>query len=321
MLPEDIYRQAYRRLAGAKKVLLITHTHPDGDGLASVCALIEALDGLSIPCAAYCYDEVPRQYDWLPRIESFTFRREKLDFPSYDLIVVVDCGGLNRTMLSAEIKNRRPGQFLIDIDHHPKIDDYADLELRDPSVTSTAEVIYYFFKANHLKIGKTVANCLLTGIMTDTAFFVYPSTSEQAIDIASEMLKRGARLPQIMEYAWHNKSLAAMKVWGAAIGNLVINPRYNLAFSVLTGDETSLNGITAEELEGVAGFLNNLSGVKATLLLREENGHIRGSLRSNYPGLDISRLARLFGGGGHAKAAGFVMEGRLVKTENRWKIE
>ena len=231
--------------------------------------------------------------------------------------------GKNRPLanLTAEITNRASNQFVIEMDHHPKVADYSDLEIRDPYGSSTAEVIYDFLQANQIKINKNLANCILTGIITDTGNLLYESTSDKTIQIASEMITRGARFPKIIDSTWRNKSLGAMKIWGEAMKGLVINEKYNIAYSILTREMVENKGASEEELEGLSGFLNNLYGIKALLLLREDdNNRIKGSLRTADPNVDVSALAKYFGGGGHIRASGFSLDGQLVKTESGWKI-
>ena len=157
-------------------------------------------------------------------------------------------------------------------------------------------------------------------ILTDTGNFLYPSTSPETVNIASEMLIRGAKLPQIMENTWRNKSIASMKTWGKAMSELKINKKYNFGFTVLKSEDVPAE-VTEEELEGMSGFLSNLSSVNGVMLLRQmPDGKIKGSLRTSNPKVDVSKLARILGGGGHAKAAGFSVEGKLEKTKEGWKI-
>jgi len=318
---DNINIKAFQKVKEAKKIFIVTHDRPDGDALSSVCAFIELLTGLGKEFSAYCYDTPPRQFNFLPHLEKIKTDKNKLNFSEYDLIIVLDCGSLKRTRLIEEINNKKPNQFIIEFDHHPKTDNFADIEIRNPNISSTAEILYNFLKTNHIKINKNLAIGLLTGILTDTGNFLYPYTTDKTIKIASEMLLYGARFPLVLENTWRNKSLSAMKVWGLAINNLRINKKYNFAYSILTQRDLSQNGITDEELEGIAGFLSNLYGVRGLLLLREqEDGKIKGSFRAIHPQIDISRLAQIFGGGGHAKASAFMTEGKIEKTDKGWKV-
>ena len=281
---------------------------------------MEVLNNLEKKCSAYCFHEPGLQFNYLPRIEKIKSDRTKLNFSDFDLIVVIDCGSITRTKLEKEINNKKGSQFIIEFDHHQKTNSYSNLEIRDPDATSTTEVLYYFFKINKIKINKNMATCILTGILTDTANFLYPVTTGESIKISSEMLTLGAQLPTIMENNYRNKSLSAMKIWGSAINNLEINKKYNIAYSVLTEKELTESGITEEELDGISGFLSNLYGVNGILLLREEKDRIKGSLRAQHPKVDISKLARILGGGGHTKSAGFETKLKLEKTGSNWKM-
>ena len=166
-----------------------------------------------------------------------------------------------------------------------------------------------------------MATCILTGIITDTGNFLYPSTSEKTVEISSEMMSLGARLPKLIENTWRNKSLAAMKIWGKAMSHLEINEKYNIAFTVLPQKDLTDSNLTADEIDGISNFIGNMHDVKAVMLLTElEEGFIKGSLRSSDPDMDISILAKHLGGGGHAKASGFVVKGKLERIEGRWKI-
>ncbi|MEA3398812.1 MAG: bifunctional oligoribonuclease/PAP phosphatase NrnA [Patescibacteria group bacterium] len=316
------FRLAGQKIKSAKKILLITHDRPDGDAVSSTCALIEYIDSLHKNFDTYCFNQPPQQFNFLPRVNKINSNKNRLTFSQYDLIIVSDCGGLNRTKLSAEILGRKPEQYIIEFDHHPKIDNYADLEIKNCKISSTCEILYNFFKINNIFINKNIANCLLTGILTDTANFLFPITTDTTIKIASELLLLGAKFPLILNNTWRNKSFAVMKIWGEALNNLQINPKHNLAYSVLKHESAHENKIIDEALEGLPEFLSNLYGVNGLLLLREiETGRIKGGLRSARPKMDVSLLAQIAGGGGHSKASGFVLEGKIIQTKNGWQIQ
>jgi len=316
-MDSSLFTKAYTLIKNSNNILLATHSDPDGDAIASACLMAEVLKLAGKKYSVYCHSPIADQYNFLPNLEEF---KNCLDNFNFDLIIVLDCGNLKRSKLEKEIIGRNASQLLIEIDHHPKTEDLADLEIRDPAAAATAEILYYFVKANKIKINKNIANCILTGIMTDTGNFLYPSTSPQTINIASEMLKAGARLPQIMENTWRNKSIASMKAWGKAMSNLQINKKYNVAFTVLRAEDVP-DEVTEEDLDGMSGFLSNLGKVNGLMLLRElKDGAIKGSLRTSKPNVDMSLLARILGGGGHARAAGFTVQGKLEKTETGWRI-
>lgn len=313
------YNKILDKIKEAQNILLVTHEKPDIDAVSSVCAMIELLESINKPYLAYCNDAPPFQYGFLPHVEKIKSDIDKLNFANYDLIIVFDCGGINRTKLTKEIMNRNKNQFLIEIDHHVKIENYADLELRDDMAASTTILIYNFFRTNKLKINKNTANCILAGILTDSGNFIYQSTTDLTIKISSEMLSLGANLPRIMDNTMRNKNLKALKIWGKAMARTQINKKYNIAFTALTLKD--IEGLDEEDLEGIPNFLGNLHNVKAVMIIREQsNGVIKGSFRSAHPTANVSALAQSLGGGGHIKAAGFTIEGRLERVKNCWRI-
>lgn len=312
---------AYKKIRSAKNILLAIHNNPDGDACSSICALIDLLESLDIPYKAFCFDRPPEQYGFLPHIEKISSDMDGLDMDGFDLFITLDCGQLSRTKLEDKIEKRREKLFVIEFDHHPKVHDYADIEIRKMNASSTAEIIYDFFHANKIKMNKERASCILTGILTDTGNLLYDSTSDDTVKIASKMMLFGAKYPAILEKTWRNKSLAAMKIWGLAMSSLAINKKYDFAYTVISRKEIADSGATEEELEGISGFISNLKGVKGLMILREsEDGCIKGNLRSNYPNMDISKLAARLGGGGHPKASGFTIPGRLERAENGWRV-
>ncbi|PIR13133.1 hypothetical protein COV49_03225 [Candidatus Falkowbacteria bacterium CG11_big_fil_rev_8_21_14_0_20_39_10] len=323
---EAKYRQAYNKIKPAENILIITHVRPDGDALSSLGTMADLMEKSDKKYTAFCADKPEGLFSFLPHFEKIISGKDNINFKDFDLIIVLDCGSLSRTGLEEEIKNKNEGQFIIEFDHHPKIDSYAQIEIKIPAATSTAEVLYRFLKANRIRITKNMANCILTGILTDTSNFLHQSTSEEAVTIASEMLIHGAQFPAIMRHTWQNKSLTAMKLWGRALSSLVINEKYNLAFAVLSIKETGKFKDEEDVFDGISTFLGNLYGVKAVMLLREEitpegKKQIKGSIRSSHPEVDVSRLATRLGGGGHAKASGFIIEGELEKTANGWRVK
>ena len=313
----QLFKKGYSLIKNANSILIVTHENPDGDAVASVCLMAEIAKQVKKTYWLYCHNSLNYQNEFLPHLDEF---KNYYDNFNFDLIVTLDCGSVERTKLEKEITKRRADQLVLEIDHHPRARAYANLEVRDSTAAATTEILYHFLKINKIKINKNLADCVLTGILTDTDNFLYPSTSPETINIASEMLAAGARLPQIMENTWRNKSIGSMKAWGKALTRLKINPKYNFGFTVLEAEDVPPE-ITEEELEGMAGFLSNLNGVNAIMLLREmPDGTIKGSLRATKPNINIARLAATLGGGGHAKAAGFSINGKLEKTENGWRI-
>ncbi len=320
-------KQAYQKIIQAKNVFLVTHIDPDGDAIASLCLFAEILKQFKKPYFLYSYNEPPANFLFLPNAKKISFslnkkgeKKPKPNLNNFDLIISLDCGSLARTKLTTEIKNRRPNQFFIEFDHHLKTGNYSDIEIRNPLAAATVEVIYDFIQVNKIKITKKMATCILTGLITDTGNFLYPSTSPKTIQIASDMLKLGVNINKIIKKALQNKKLLGLKLWGEIINNTQINTNYGLAIAVLPLEKIQKYQAQEDDLEGIASLLGNIKGVKAALFLRQEQpGLIKGSLRTNND-FNVAKLAQFLGGGGHKKAAGFSLQGNLVKKNNYWQV-
>ncbi len=214
------FKATLQKILAANNVLITIHGHPDGDAIASACILIELLENNKKNYFAYSQDAIPHQYSFLPHAEKKSSDRSLFNFADYDLIIALDCGSLSRTGLETEIKNRSNNQLFIEFDHHPYVEDIdgsGDITNRYPECASTTEVLYHFLKANQIALNKNYANCILTGLLTDTDNFLFPITSDRSINIASEMLVYGARFPQILESTWRNKSLVCDAALGTSL--------------------------------------------------------------------------------------------------------
>lgn len=156
-------------------------------------------------------------------------------------------------------------------------------------------------------IGEHAAECLLTGITGDTGNFTNAATTEKSFAIAADLIWRGANFFQIIQRLFSvEESINTLRLWGTIFERLTYNPNYAIAISSVLQKDLALCNAHEESVEVVANFLNYISGIKAGILIKERpDGTFKVSLRSTMPGIDVSRLAKLLGGGGHPKAAGF----------------
>lgn len=327
-------QSAYSKIAAAQRVLIVGHTSPDADAIASIGAMIELARSLGLGFYAFADKKIDGAYSFIPN-EDMIRAEEPDDLRIFDIILVLDCGSISRTGLEARLRTlikassdgrllKRP--YIIELDHHQLSESYADLEIRSSDKASTTEIIYNLLKANNLEINRALANCILIGLMTDTGHFLHANSSREALAVSSEMLLRGASLPRIIDHTVNNKNFASFKVWGRAIENMRLDSETGFVFSALTASELGElmpdgeSSLGADLFGDIVSFLCTLSGAKVALLLREEKGKVKGSLRTNDDIVDVARIAQNWGGGGHKKAAGFTVPGRLLKKDNGWSI-
>ncbi|MDD2807700.1 MAG: bifunctional oligoribonuclease/PAP phosphatase NrnA [Patescibacteria group bacterium] len=308
-------------LANAHHVLLVGHQRPDADALGSLAAFSYWLDVLGIPHTRFCFGFLTNSLEWLVSVEPIFSEKNQLRQNKFDVVVVLDSGDLQYAGADDLIAEFSDRPIIINIDHHATNRNFGDVNLVDVTAASTTEIIFNLFKAREIKITPKVATALLAGLIFDTYNFTNPNTTFKTLQTAAELVAAGASLAQVSETVLRNKTLATLQVWGNALSQLTINKELGIATTIISHNDLA-NGKSAEVAEGAANFLNNLSGVKAAMILQEmPDGTIKGSLRTNDDDIDVSRLAQYFGGGGHRKAAGFKINGRVITdADGGWQI-
>jgi bifunctional oligoribonuclease and PAP phosphatase NrnA len=305
------------RLRGAERILIAAHEHPDGDAVGSCLALWHALAMQGKQAQVYVPDAPPDYLSFLPGLSHITTTKPAV--ADFDVVVVLDCTQLYRAHLQDELVNH---PNVIVIDHHVGNDEGGDVNLVVPAAAATAHILVELFKIGNVPITRDMATCLLTGIFTDTGSFMHNSTTPEILELASELMNRGARLSHIAHETYQKKELPALRIWGEAFSRVMVNPATGAAVSIITYDDLANYGATRDDLDGVVNMLNTLPQTKFALLLTEyEPGKIKGSLRSEpQKGIDVSQVAQRLGGGGHKLAAGFEISGHLTKIEGKWRI-
>lgn len=320
-MPERIAKKIYSKILESKHILLIPHQHPDGDALGSVTALMHILKRLDIRHSAFCATESSEKLLFLPHADRVTTDANIWN-EDIDLIIVLDSGDLRYAGVDAHIKDMDSRPYIINIDHHPTNEHFGDLNLVIPEASSTTQILYHFFKVNAIDIDSYVATCLLTGLITDTGNFTNSATTTASLSIAGELVKRGGDINLIKRIIFQSKTLNALKLWGAVLSRLEEHDTHQIVYSYITKADLEEHGVDEEEVEGLANFMNNLADGKAALILREqETGKMKGSFRTTREDIDVSAIAKLLGGGGHKKAAGFSADGSPEEVlEQVWKV-
>jgi len=318
--PTEQYSLVAGQLRSARRVLAVAHIVPDGDALGSLCFFKELMDSLGKDCTMYCAGLLPKSLDFLKCWSDIMIDKTKINFSEFDLIVSLDCATPSRTSLETEIFNRRKDQIFLEIDHHPTSRKLSDFELRLTKAASTTEVLFGLASFMKIELTPTMAQSLLTGIVTDTGNFIYDSATKATIAAAAKTIQQGANLLKISNQTSKTKTLVGLKVWGLALSRLIHNKKYNLIYTILTADDLKKLGADEEVLEGISGLLSSLNEGKVALMLYESKGLIKGSLRSIDKNVNVARLAGIFGGGGHVLASGFVVKGNLALNNGKWHV-
>lgn len=307
MNKEKIFSDIKKEIQKAKKIVLLTHKKPDGDCLGALLAMHLVLK--KIKKEVYPVSkEIPERFLFLPNSNEI-----QKEFPKkYDLSIALDLGSLS--LLDFKIKPD------LNIDHHPTNSLYGKINLVLPEYAATSQILFDFFEYLKIEIDKDISTCLLGGIFDDTSSFQNQNTTKEVLKVSSKLLLKGARLSKIAENTFYKKSIPSLKIWGKALERLWENKKLNMVITIITKKDLKETGASYEDIEGVANFLNTIPSCKAILVLSEkENGGIKGSLRTRREEVDVSKLASLFDGGGHKKAAGFEIEGKL-KYDGKWRV-
>lgn len=315
----DTVAEINAALKTAKRILIGTHEHPDGDALGSSLAFYHALKAQGKEVTVYVPDPAPDFYSFLPGLDVITTTKPT-DTASFDLILLLDYTQLYRTHLEDEAKAHPKS---ICVDHHYSNPKETKINLIVPEAAATAQIIYEFFQVTGTPIDADVATCLLTGIFTDTGSFMHDSVTPDILDIASDLMNKGARLSHIAHETYQKKDLAGLKIWGRALSRIITNEKTGASVAVITMQDLEECGATLDDLSGVVNLLNTLPNTKyAMLLVEHKPGQIKGSLRSEpHKGVDVSEIAKRLGGGGHKLASGFEVEGRIVEEDGVWRVK
>lgn len=304
------------KIKEADNILLVCHQQPDADAVGSIVSLSEWIFSLGKKQTKFCKDPSPESLAWLTNFENLETKAGNILHNDYDLMIVVDSGDLQYAAMDDIVKRFTKKPFIINIDHHATNKFYGDLNVVDINAASTTEIIYRIFKTLKINISPRVASALLSGIIGDTYSFTNPNTGQQSLEAASGLLLSGASLPKVNDSVLKNKSVDMLRLWGRALTRLRYNPRLDMAVTVVTHEDMADFNHDYEAVEGISNFLNNLDGVKAALILIQQGEMVKGSFRTNNDLIDVSKLAKMLGGGGHKKAAGFKVKGQIKEDEN-----
>lgn len=304
LIPEEEWQRAVKAVESAGKVAVCCHVSPDGDALGAMLGLGLYLvrQGKKVWMSWGSEElKVPAQYKFLPRLEDLT--RPKEIPGDLDAFVAVDCGDEKR--LELLIDKLYSAGTTINIDHHLSNPSFGDINLVDATAASSSEIAYEFVKRLGGVPNREEATCFYTGIVTDTGRFQYSSTSPQTLRDAAELRELGVDHETVAEQVFETAPFAYLH----ALGNVLSRARLEEAVVWTWMTSADLGELPIEETEH---FIDTLKIVKeakvAALLKQQEQDEWKVSLRSRGE-IDVSVIAQSFGGGGHARAAGFTRKG------------
>ena len=298
-------------LHGARRIALVSHRDPDPDTIGSALALGLGLESLGKQISWHCADPVPEQQRFLHGSERFTQEPPPEDV---DLVVTVDFGSVDRAKFALPA---RP--TLVNIDHHASNDNFGTANLVDVTAAASAELVSRVIDARGIKWTPEMATAALVGIMTDTGSFQFPSTDARALDRAARLREAGADLQAITYNIFRNKRFEALKLWGFAFSRLVREQGGQLVWTEIRAGDIGAAEARDEDISGLVEQVARSAGMRVALLFNAQTGSVKVSCRTSQwePSVDASALMARFGGGGHVRAAGALIEGDLADVRDR----
>lgn len=310
----------------ARKILLLTHkdAYADGDALGSLLSLYLSFKKINKNPIALMPELPASNFRFLPGIKELD-NKQRINFKEVDLIIFLDVAEIDRVVLKGDLLKRtldkKPS---ILIDHHEvgNLHRIVRQVIWDNKASSTTELLYYLLNALPVCLDREIATCLFTGIFTDTNSFLNPNTSIRSLEVSSCLLNKGVRIDHIVRHVFKEKEVKMLNLWGYALSRIRENKKYNFYFTIITERDLQNLQVGPESVSGIVNFLNLVADQrkKGVLVLVEENGKIKGSLRTTKEGIDLSKLANYLGGGGHQKASGFTLDGKLQIIDNKWRV-
>ncbi len=295
-----------QRLDEAQHVLVASHVRPDGDAIGSLLGLGLALKNAGKTVQMVLVDGITTTFRHLEGSELVT--REPKD--GFDTFITVDCADYKR--VGKPFENVRPPD--INIDHHKTNENFGKLNLIEEEEVATAAIL-----TNHLpewgyEITKPIAAALLTGIVTDTLGFRTSNTNPSALRLCAKLMDTGVDLSDLYIRSLVKKSYPAAKYWGMGLTNL--EQKKGIVWTTLTLEDRKRSGYSGNDDADLINMISAIDGNQVGMIFVEQNdNHIKISWRALADGVDVSKVAKHFDGGGHAAAAGADVSGALSEVQ------
>jgi phosphoesterase RecJ-like protein len=315
--------QVLDELRQADKLLLTTHENPDGDALGSLLAMHQILTLLGKDSVMFmAEDEFPLPYEY--RHLNFT---GVLNAPPEDVnertIVFLDCGNIDRMPVDFLQQDHL---HLLNIDHHHDNTRFGTVNLVVPEASCTAEIVFRLAKELGVEITLPVADALYVALVTDTGRFMYENTGPEAHRMAAELIELGVEPHEVYRRLYEDLPFARLQLLARALDRVRRYDGGALTVTYLTRQDYDETGSVETDSEGIVDHIRAVENTKVAALVRdllaEERVGIRKvSLRATDGSVDVSRIARAHGGGGHRQAAGFSTELPVEELVERLRVE
>jgi len=304
------FEKAWEKIKAANRIVILPHKDADGDAIGSAFGLKAALKSIGKKACVWREEEEPHKFmgviRGLCKCDETTpsgFACHPSGGGEFDLAISVDSADLVRLGKRAQVFQSM-GDKTIAIDHHQTFTHFANVNILEEPCGACAETVFKFIKSCGIAITPDIAHNLYLGISSDTGGFRQNNTTPQSMEIGAELMKRGADYGEINTAIFMSNTLKHTRIVGEVLSNL--QTFHNDEIIVLNATRASLDKFEAsdDDAKSLVNFAINIVGVKIAFFLKEKDGIIKVSARSNYDEYNVAELCKIFGGGGHMRAAG-----------------
>lgn len=285
-------------IANSNSILILTHENPDGDAVGSSLGFMHALKKLDKE-VTILIPTINSMYSFLPGFDQI--KKEIDDYRKYDLCIALDSSDLERLHVCRPYFEAIENTIVID--HHITNQNYADVNYVNAIASSTCQNLIIVLAFLGISISKEIAECLYTGILTDTGGFRY-NTQSETFEFAGMLAETGIDISKIYRLLFDTTTEKRTRLLSRALNRLELLENGKIAFTYITMTDVEELKNEDGDQEGIVNFGRNIEGVEVSIFVREKGGKYKVSLRANEY-VDVSQISAKFAGGGHLRAAGF----------------
>ncbi len=296
----------------AETIAIMAHETPDGDAIGSCLAMKLALKQLG-KNADVIIREVPQIFDFLPGREEI---KMDSDIEKYDLAISLDCADFKRLVGNEYFE--RAKQTIV-IDHHGSNKMYGDINFVNPVAPACCQILIGMFQYFNINIDKELGTCILTGIITDTGGFRYSGVTPETFEFTADLLQKGVNVSDIYKRVLDTRTKANFELMKRIIDRMEFLEDGKVTFTYITNKDLEEVNAGIGDHEGLVEVGRDVEGVEVSVFIRQKDDDINSykiSMRSN-DYVNVSDVCLMFGGGGHEKAAGAVIQGDIETVKQK----
>ena len=300
-----------KQIQKAEKIVILTHESPDGDAVGSSLAMKLIVEKLE-KTADVIIPEYSRLFNFLPSAEEIMTDSE---IKNYDLAISVDCATLKRMAKKEYFENAKS---TIVIDHHGSNTMYGDLNYVNPVSPACCEVLAGMLKYYEIDITKDIGTCLMTGIITDTGGFRHVGITPETFEFTADLIRLGVDVPDIYKRTLNTKTRANFELSKRVMDRMEILEDGKVTFTYMNKKDEEEVGAEPGDHEGLVEIGRDIEGVEVSIFIRQKENEeaYKISMRSGNK-VNVSDICFLFGGGGHPRAAGALIQGNVEQVKEK----